>query len=48
MESIKTKIKTSITSTTGRCTVHLDSKENCIIIRLDAFPRHLIFVQPDR
>ena len=48
MESVKTKILSSITSTIGPCSLQIDTKEKCIIITLDAFPRHRIYVQPDR
>ena len=48
MEAVKARILSSIASSIGPCTVDFETKEQCMIICVKAFPRHLIFVQPDR
>ncbi len=48
MEAIKAKIHTTVTASVGPCTVRIIPSDRCIVITLDAHPRHLIFVQPDR
>jgi hypothetical protein len=48
MENVKARILSSITSAIGPCTVDLETKAQCMIVRLHCFPRHFIFVQPDR
>ncbi len=48
MENVKSRIRSSITSAIGPCTVDFETKTQCMIIQLHSFPRHLIFVQPDR
>jgi hypothetical protein len=48
MESVKGKIRSSVTTAIGPCTVDFETQEQCMIIRLDEFPMHFIFVQPDR
>ena len=48
MEAVRSAIHASITTSIGPCTVRIVPRERCIAIILDAHPRHLIFVQPDK
>ena len=48
MESVKTKLHSSIIAAIGPCKVQFETKERCMVIRVDEFPNIRIFVQPDR
>lgn len=48
MESVKTKLHSSITAAIGQCTVQYESREQCMKICMHAHPKIVIFVQPDR
>ena len=48
MESVKTKLRSSIIAAIGPCKVQFETKERCMVIRVDEFPNIRIFVQPDR
>ena len=48
MEAVKEHIHASVSTAIGPCAIRFDTRQQCMIIRVDAFPRIIVYVQPDR